>query len=31
MEEKEMMDELRIRNSNLEIAVLPYAEPQTQL
>jgi len=30
-EEKEMMDELRIRNSNLEIAVLPYAEPQTQL
>ena len=30
-EEKEMIDELRIRNGNLEIAVLPYAEPQLQL
>ena len=30
-EEKEMLDELRTRNSNLEIAVLPYAEPQLQL
>ena len=30
-EEKEMIDELRIRNANLEIAVLPYAEPQMQL
>ena len=30
-EEKKMMDELRTRNSNLEIAVLPYAEPQLQL
>ena len=30
-EEKEMIDELRTRNSNLEIAVLPYAEPQLQL
>ena len=30
-EEKEMIDELRIRNGNLEIAVLPYAEPQIQL
>ena len=30
-EEKEMIDELRIRNSNLEIAVLPYTEPQIQL
>lgn len=30
-EEKEMIDELRVRNSNLEIAVLPYAEPQAQL
>lgn len=27
-EEKQMMDDLRVRNSNLEIAVLPYAEPQ---
>ncbi len=30
-EEKEMIDELRIRNSNLEIAVLPWAEPHLQL
>ena len=30
-EEKEMIDELRIRNGNLDIAVLPYAEPQLQL
>ena len=30
-EEKEMIDELRVRNSNLEIVVLPYAEPQAQL
>lgn len=30
-EEKEMIDELRTRNGNLEIAVLPYAEPQIQL
>ena len=30
-EEKEMIDELRIRNGNLEIAVLPWAEPQAQL
>ena len=29
--EKEMIDELRIRNGNLEIAVLPWAEPQLQL
>ena len=30
-EEKKLIDELRTRNSNLEIAVLPYAEPQVQL
>ncbi len=30
-EEKEMIDELRTRNGNLEIAVMPYAEPQLQL
>ncbi len=30
-EEKEMIDELRTRNGNLEIAVLPYTEPQIQL
>ena len=30
-EEKEMIDELRTRNGNLEIAVLPYTEPQMQL
>ena len=30
-EEKEMIDELRTRNGNLEIALLPYAEPQVQL
>ena len=29
--EKEMIDELRTRNGNLEIAVLPFAEPQLQL
>ena len=30
-EEKEMIDELRTRNGNMEIAVLPWAEPQAQL
>ena len=30
-EEKEMIDELRVRNGNLEISVLPWAEPQAQL
>ena len=30
-EEKAMIDELRTRNGNLEIAVLPYTEPQMQL
>ena len=30
-EEKEMIDELRTKNGNLEIAVLPYVEPQNQL
>ena len=30
-EEKEMIDELRVRNSNLEIAMLPWTEPQAQL
>ena len=30
-EEKKLIDELRTRNSNLEIAVQPYAEPQVQL
>ena len=30
-EEKALIDELRIRNGNLEIAVLPWAEPQNQL
>ncbi len=30
-EEKEMIDDLRTRNGNLEIAVLPWAEPQAQL
>ena len=30
-EEKEMIDELRTRNGNLEISVLPYTEPQNQL
>ncbi|MBR1747399.1 MAG: DUF4956 domain-containing protein [Clostridia bacterium] len=28
-EEKEMIDELRIRNGNLEISVLPYEDPKT--
>ena len=30
-EEKEMIDELRVRNGNLEISVLPWTEPQAQL
>ncbi len=30
-EEKEFIDELRTRNGNLEISVLPYAEVQNQL
>ena len=30
-EEKAFIDELRTKNGNLEIAVLPYAEPQNQL
>ncbi len=30
-EEKEFIDELRTRNGNLEIAVLPWSEPQNQL
>ena len=30
-EEKEMIDELRTKNGNLEISVLPYTEPQNQL
>ena len=30
-EEKAFIDELRTRNGNLEISVLPYVEPQTQL
>ena len=30
-EEKEFIDELRTRNGNLEIALLPYAETQQQL
>ena len=30
-EEKEMIDELRTRNGNLEIAVLPWADPQMRL
>lgn len=30
-EEKAFIDELRIRNGNLEIALLPYSEQQTQL
>ena len=30
-EEKEMIDELRTKNGNLEIAVLPYVEEQNQL
>ena len=30
-EEKEMIDELRTKDGNLEISVLPYVEPQNQL
>ena len=30
-EEKELIDELRIRNGNLEISLLPYIEPNKQL
>ena len=30
-EEKAMIEELRTRNGNLEISVLPYVEPQNQL
>ena len=30
-EEKEFIDELRTKNGNLEIAVLPYSDPQNQL
>ncbi len=30
-EEKELIDELRTKNGNLEISILPYAEPQNQL
>ena len=30
-EEKAFIDELRVRNGNLEISLLPYAEPQAQL
>ena len=30
-EEKELIDELRTKNGNLEIAILPYTEPQNQL
>lgn len=30
-EEKEFIDELRTKNGNLEISVLPYTEPQNQL
>ena len=30
-EEKEFIDELRTKNGNLEIAILPYTEPQNQL
>lgn len=30
-EEKAMIDELRTRNANLEISILPYAEAQNQL
>ena len=30
-DEKEMIDELRTRNGNLEIAVLPWADPQMRL
>ena len=30
-EEKTFIDELRTKNGNLEISVLPYTEPQNQL
>ena len=30
-EEKEFIDELRTKNGNLEISILPYSEPQNQL
>ena len=30
-EEKELIDELRTRNGNLEIAMLPFTQPQAQL
>ena len=30
-EEKEFIDELRTKNGNLEIMILPYSEPQNQL
>lgn len=30
-EEKEFIDELRTKNGNLEIAILPYTDPQNQL
>ena len=30
-EEKAFIDELRIKNGNLEIAILPYVDPQNQL
>ena len=30
-EEKAFIDELRQRNGNLEISILPYAETNTQL
>ena len=30
-QEKAFLDELRIRNGNLEIALLPYSEQQSQL
>ena len=30
-EEKALIDELRTKNGNLEIAITPYAEEQTQL
>ena len=30
-EEKELIDELRTKNGNLEISILPYVEPQNQL
>ena len=30
-EEKEFIDEIRTKNGNLEISVLPYTEQQNQL